>query len=185
MSGYDADGPTVALNLARAEEFKARGTAAFKDGAWKKASFEYKNALNFCKSYIPDDGKSDADPALAMFGSRQRKGTEDEQSAAKTLFVSLHANIAMCKLKLADYEAVVKHASEALRLDPAHTKARFRRGTGYLKLKDVEKAEEDLLAVQQRDPESVKGALKELEAEKAAQKKKTDSLYRKMFAGGQ
>lgn len=63
--------------------------------------------------------------------------------------LALHLNLAQCWLKLEQPEQTLKHANEALTIDPENPKALFRRAMVYEKKKEFELAKEDLILAQE------------------------------------
>ncbi|KAJ9459575.1 Peptidyl-prolyl cis-trans isomerase FKBP65 [Diplonema papillatum] len=171
--------PSIGQHLDNARRSKDAGNAKLKEGNYKGASFQYKQGLLYVKACLPDGGSSE----VKMF-AKPPKTTDAEAAEAASLASVLNSNIAQAKLKLEDWDAVVKHAGEAITMDPANTKAYYRRGKAQLKLGKLENAEADFKQVAKVDAKLVEAEMKQLAAENTRQKKQSDQLFKKMMGSG-
>ncbi|GMY19703.1 70 kDa peptidyl-prolyl isomerase-like [Fagus crenata] len=90
--------------------------------------------------------------------------SDDEKSVAKALWLSSNLNSAACKLKLGEYLEASILCTKVLKHDPFNVKALYRRSQAYLKISELEKAEEDIKRALTSDPNNrdVKLVYKEL-----------------------
>ena len=63
-----------------------------------------------------------------------------------------HLNLAMCFLKLKNFNKCVENASNALDLDPANPKALYRRACAALELQEFDQAAADIRELIKADP---------------------------------
>ncbi|KAH8093587.1 peptidyl-prolyl cis-trans isomerase [Aureococcus anophagefferens] len=146
------------------EKNKKEGTELFKDGNITHAAKRCKDALGHAAKF------RDLNP---------------EQTAQTTkIKVDLHVNMALCWTKLDNVDQALKSAEEALKLEPAHPKALYRRAAAFEKTSKFDEAKKDLNAVLKQNPED-KAALafaKRVDAQLARQKAKAKKMASKMFA---
>ena len=139
--------------LKKGNEYKEKGNAYFKAEDFGNAMFQYHCGILEVK-------------AITSQNSQQMKGlipasskmevTEQEYRDADNLFVFLSSNLAMCQLKLGKIDRAIKSCSDALSIDPNHSKSLYRRGKAYLEKsewRDLEKARKDLETAQKVAPE--------------------------------
>nr|XP_060615505.1 FK506-binding protein-like isoform X1 [Anolis sagrei ordinatus] len=96
----------------------------------------------------------------------------------------LHANLAACQLRLRQPANAAQNCTKTLALQPANTKALFRRGLAYDAMNDLEGAAQDLKGVLQVEPGN-RAARRELERVTERIKARDAKLARamqKMFA---
>ncbi|XP_061475469.1 FK506-binding protein-like [Rhineura floridana] len=96
----------------------------------------------------------------------------------------LHANLAACQLRLRQPANAASNCTKALALQPANTKALFRRGLAFDAMNDLEGAAKDLKGVLQVEPGN-RAARRELERVKErimARDAKLARAMQKMFA---
>ena len=77
-------------------------------------------------------------------------GPEDqnEQNRVDDLLATTYCNLSACCLELGDFRGAVENANACLLYHPTRVKALYRRGVGWMRLGELEKAEADLTAVQ-------------------------------------
>jgi len=112
---------------------KAQGNDIFRTGAVFEALASYERALRL----VP-----------LVKGTPKLPG-EDEWSA---LQVSLHLNVATCRLKQARWDTALVACEAALRLDPSNAKALVRRAQAYVGQEKYEEAQRDLHDAMGLDP---------------------------------
>mmetsp|Transcript_69973 Transcript_69973/g.221714 ORF Transcript_69973/g.221714 Transcript_69973/m.221714 type:complete len:456 (-) Transcript_69973:116-1483(-) len=112
--GVDVSDPIVQQTLAefepvsvlqRGEVLKAEGNAAFKEKDYRQASVHYSQALQAFDSVVGDKG--------------------DEM---RNLMCTCFANRSFCSAKLGEHANSLADADEALKINPKHPKALFRKG---------------------------------------------------------
>eukprot|EP00128_Syssomonas_multiformis_P001239 Colp12_sorted_trinity150504_noHs@25564 len=94
-------------------------------------------------------------------------------------------NFAACKMKLEEWEEVIKHTTTVIEKQPNNTKALFRRGQAHLrKGRDLERAKEDFEAVLKFDPKNVEvpRELKVLAQKEELARKKEKAMFTGMFS---
>ncbi|XP_064604000.1 peptidyl-prolyl cis-trans isomerase FKBP4-like [Liolophura sinensis] len=151
----------TAEKLNQSELVKQKGTDFFKAGKYKQAINYYKKIVKFLETESALEG--------------------EETSRHKSLLLAAHLNLAMCQLKLQDYQQAEKECENALEIDAKNEKGLFRRGMARLKQNEYESAIEDFREVLKIDPNN-KAARKELSL--ATQKlKQFRDKEKKLYAG--
>ncbi|XP_010707745.1 peptidyl-prolyl cis-trans isomerase D [Meleagris gallopavo] len=109
---------------------------------------------------------------------------EGDKAKLKTIGLSCVLNIGACKLKLSDWQGAIESCSEALQIDPANTKALYRRAQGWQGIKDLDQALADLKKAHEIAPEdkAIQTETLKIKQKIKAQKEKEKAAYAKMFA---
>ncbi|XP_030721607.1 peptidyl-prolyl cis-trans isomerase D isoform X1 [Globicephala melas] len=130
----DIDVKDVDKILLITEDLKNIGNTFFKSQNWEMAIKKYTKVLRYVE------------------GS---KAATENAGRAKLQPVTLSCllNIGACKLKLSDWQGAVDSCLEALEIDPANTKALYRRAQGWQGLKEYDQALADLKKAQEIAPE--------------------------------
>lgn len=123
--------------MEEAETLKGIGNEFFKAEDFKRARSRYRRAILFLKAIVDDGGVETA--YAQQMGKTTETATPAQRTARDSLTVTVQANIAACSLKLGDYDGALAAAQEALKLDPTHSKAKFRAAQAYLGQKNVER----------------------------------------------
>ena len=179
MSLDEDDKPCLEDKIKRAEDSKEAGNYAFKAGQNNKAIKKYHMALLQLKDV------ENPNPLEKMSGVTTQKVTDEDLFVIKSLRGVCYNNLAACVLKKCMYVKVIEYTSKTLELDCNNMKALFRRGQAYLKLKDVDKAENDFLSIKDIDADErcVDKFFPLVEAEKKRQECAEKNLYKKMMKG--
>ena len=154
---------SAAHGIAKALEYKASGNEAFKRGDYKAALGQYHSGSMF------------------IIGQNTSGVSKEEATAISDLKVANFSNLAMCHMKLENFEKARDNCTKALAVDPTNVKALFRRGKCHGHLGALDEAKSDLEQVLARDSDNA-DARREMHALKgrfAEQKKKEQ----KKFAG--
>ncbi|KAK4762190.1 hypothetical protein SAY87_030074 [Trapa incisa] len=106
------------------QQKKNSGNSLFKAGDFRRASENYEKA--------------------AQYASFDHLFTHEEKVLANSLCSSCYLNNAACKLRLGEYSEAAKLCTKVLEMDPSNGKALYRRSQAYLRVSDLEKAEEDI-----------------------------------------
>ena len=125
--------------LAEAATLKAKGTDAFKGGAWAEARGAYERAAGLLAER--EEGWGGEAPL-------------EDDSPARALLLSCWLNAAQCALKLEEWYGARDAAGKALALDGASVKALFRRGRALMALGEFGAAKGDLREANRLDPKS-------------------------------
>ncbi|KAL1813451.1 hypothetical protein ACET3Z_023516 [Daucus carota] len=143
---------------------KDEGNVLFKAGKFWRASRKYEKA----SKYVEYDHSFSA----------------DEKSQANALQLSCHLNNAACKLKLGEFLEASRLCTKVLELDQLNVKALFRRSQAYLKMSELEKANDDIKRALVIDPDNrdVKLVYKELQDKKKRYVQYEASLFSTMVA---
>jgi hypothetical protein len=112
--------------------------------------------------------------------------TPEDKPEIDALVLSLHLNIAMALLRLADEGSLrrcVESTTAALAIEPASAKALYRRACAQHGLRQFDAARADLVAAEAAEAgdKAVASLLKTVDAAIAAQKQKEKAVYGKMF----
>ncbi|XP_037316956.2 peptidyl-prolyl cis-trans isomerase D [Pungitius pungitius] len=161
----DVDLKDVDKVLAVAEDVKNVGNNLFKGQDWKAAVGKYSKALRY----------------LEVSGDLLE---EEAQQKLVPTALSCFLNTAACNLKLQLWQDAVDSCNEALELNPANTKALFRRAQAWQGLKENSKAMIDLKKAQGIAPEdkAISNELKRVQLKIQEEKEKEKKIYAKMFA---
>ncbi|XP_074530060.1 peptidyl-prolyl cis-trans isomerase D [Halichoeres trimaculatus] len=161
----DVDFNDVDRVLSVAEDLKNIGNSLFKNQNWEGAISKYSKALRY----------------LEVSGEQLQ---EEAQQKLEPVALSCFLNTAACKLKLQLWQDALESCSEALELDPANTKALFRRAQAWQGLKDYSQAMADLRKAQGVAPEdkAITNEVKRVQLKIQEEKEKEKKIYAKMFA---
>ncbi|NWU93175.1 FKBPL protein, partial [Upupa epops] len=99
--------------------------------------------------------------------------------AAMTLKAELHAQLALCQLRLGLPVAAVANAGKALQLRPQHLEARYRRGVAAAATGDLDAATEDLREVLRAEPSHARAG-RELRRVREAARQRDAGLARRL-----
>ncbi|XP_073197576.1 peptidyl-prolyl cis-trans isomerase D isoform X3 [Lepidochelys kempii] len=148
-----------------AEDIKNIGNTFFKTQNWAMATKKYTKGLRYVEA---------------------SKAIVEESNTAKfnpTALICL-LNIAACKLKVSDWQGAIESCCEALAIDPANTKALYRRAQGWQGIRDFDQALADLKKAQEITPEdkAIQTEALKVKQKIKAQKEKEKAAYAKMFA---
>ncbi|XP_024031211.1 70 kDa peptidyl-prolyl isomerase [Morus notabilis] len=110
--------------------------------------------------------------------------TDDEKYQAQTLWLSCQLNNAACKLKMDEFLQASKLCTKVLEVDPFNIKALYRRSQAYLRISELEKAEEDIRRALRIDPNNrdVKLVHKELKDKQMEYVKYQSEIFSSMLA---
>ena len=155
-----------AERLRLASNNKDEGTQLFKDGNMAPAIARWGRALEHTTKFIDL--------------------TPEDKPEIDALVLSLHLNIAMALLRLADEGSLrrcVESTTAALAIEAANAKALYRRACAQNGLRQFDAARADLVAAEAAEPgdKAVAALLKTVEGAIAAQKQKEKAVYGKMF----
>ncbi|KAM7167988.1 peptidyl-prolyl cis-trans isomerase D isoform 2-T2 [Macrochelys suwanniensis] len=161
----DVDLKDIDKIVSIAEDIKNVGNAFFRSQNWAMATKKYTKSLRYVE----------ASKAIA-----EESDTAKLNPAALTCLL----NIAACKLKVSDWQGAIESCCEALAIDPANTKALYRRAQGWQGIKDFDQALGDLKKAQEIKPEdkAIQTEAHKLKQKIKAQKEKEKAAYAKMFA---
>jgi peptidylprolyl isomerase len=163
--------------LEEAAKRKDAGNSAFTSGDVRTARDEWDYGSRCIDSELlgldPDAPHGGAKP------SWEQPLTEEQVTLLRTLRVSLPANKAMADLKLGDFYACIKSATEALKFDPSHVKSLFRRGCAKNQVGDFDEAKEDLKKAQLLAPTdaAIKAELAKVNSKIQAQRAKEKKAF--------
>ncbi|XP_065260785.1 peptidyl-prolyl cis-trans isomerase D [Emys orbicularis] len=161
----DVDLKDVDKIVSIAEDIKNIGNTFFKSQNWAMATKKYTKGLRYVEA---------------------SKAIVEESDIAKLNPAALTCllNIAACKLKVSDWQGAIESCCEALALDPANTKALYRRAQGWQGIRDFDQALADLKKAQEITPEdkAIQTEALKVKQKIKAQKEKEKAAYAKMFA---
>ena len=123
----------MARKLARMEEFKRDGNAAFQSGDARLAVAAYAEALRLAEYAFPDESSHDFTALEALRGS-------------------CLSNCAAAELRLGAWEAAATHATAALAIDGGGAKALFRRAVARRHQQRFGEAKADIAAALKAAP---------------------------------
>ncbi|KAA8906919.1 hypothetical protein TRICI_005038 [Trichomonascus ciferrii] len=163
----DLDDPASVFRVVGA--IKEIGTRQFKAGKNLKALEKYRKGCNYLEDYFPDDLN------------------DDDLKTLVDLKVSLYLNVALTSIKLGVGDTAIKAASEALQMDGLgpreKAKAYYRRGNGYLLVRNEEDAIADLEMAKSFAPtdSAITALLKKAYEARAHRKKNQKAAMAKLF----
>ncbi|XP_074679038.1 peptidyl-prolyl cis-trans isomerase D isoform X2 [Strix aluco] len=161
----DIDLKDVDKIVAIAEDIKNIGNTFFKSQNWAVAAKKYSKSLRYVEA-------------------SETVAEETDKPKLKTAALTCVLNIGACKLKLSDWQGAIESCSEALKIDPANTKALYRRAQGWQGIKDLDQALADLKKAHEIAPEdkAIQTETLRIKQKIKAQKEKEKAAYAKMFA---
>ncbi|XP_043401848.1 peptidyl-prolyl cis-trans isomerase D isoform X4 [Chelonia mydas] len=161
----DVDLKDIDKIVSIAEDIKNIGNTFFKTQNWAMATKKYTKGLRYVEA---------------------SKAIVEESNTAKFNPTALicFLNIAACKLKVSDWQGAIESCCEALAIDPANTKALYRRAQGWQGIRDFDQALADLKKAQEITPEdkAIQTEALKVKQKIKAQKEKEKAAYAKMFA---
>ncbi|XP_034626802.1 peptidyl-prolyl cis-trans isomerase D isoform X1 [Trachemys scripta elegans] len=189
----DVDLKDVDKIVSIAEDIKNIGNTFFKSQNWAMATKKYIKGLRLtslphlimlppclCQLHYPRRSQ------LSLWYVEASKAILEESDTAKLNPAALTCllNIAACKLKVSDWQGAIESCCEALALDPANTKALYRRAQGWEGIRDFDQALADLKKAQEITPEdkAIQTEALKVKQKIKAQKEKEKAAYAKMFA---
>jgi len=116
----------------KSSDIKERGSASFKKGEYEAALKSYEEALDYLEG--------------------TDEWAEQTASQAKPILLSLRLNLTNCNLKLQQWTEATRHATEALKIDSANSKALFRRGVARVKSGFLNEGRDDLFEAAKLEP---------------------------------
>ncbi|KAH0616068.1 hypothetical protein JD844_026879 [Phrynosoma platyrhinos] len=151
--------------VAIAEDVKNIGNTFFKSQNWAMAVKKYTKSLRYVE----------ASKAIAE---------ETDSAKLNTAALTCYLNIAACKLKLSEWQGAIENCTEALTIDPANTKALYRRAQAWEARKDYDQALADLHKAQGIAPQdkAIHMEVQKVKQKIKNEKEKEKAAYAKMFA---
>nr|XP_020637097.1 peptidyl-prolyl cis-trans isomerase D [Pogona vitticeps] len=161
----DMDLKEIDKTVSVAEDVKNIGNTFFKSQNWPVAVKKYAKALRYIE----------ASKAVA-----EKVDSAKLNAAALTCYL----NIAACKLKLSEWQDAIENCTKALALDPANTKALYRRAQAWEASKDYDQALADLLKAQGIAPQdkAIQMEVQKVKQKIKKEKEKEKAAYAKLFA---
>ena len=146
----------TATRIHEAKRLKEEGNNLFREGSFRKARILYSKVFAYINGLVPDGGLMQYSSALGKIPP-----TEQETHQIQDLRVSCYSNIAMCYLKLEDYEHVEEYCNKTLEIDENHVKSHYRKGVAFACRNRLDAARKSLEMAMQLDPQN-SAAKKEL-----------------------
>ncbi|KAL7681207.1 putative tetratricopeptide-like helical domain superfamily [Plasmopara halstedii] len=152
--------------IERASDYRMRGNEAFKLNKYKTAISLYKRALKWLEPPV--------------------HYSEEESKQVRVVAVACYANMAACYSKMkgdGNANRCIAAASNALKLDYAHVKSRYRRSLAYVLLKEFTLAVADLTELCKLEPENMlfQSILMKAQAAKTQLRKKQQKAFANLF----
>lgn len=151
------------------QQQKDEGNALVASGNYQDASKSYSKAL-LAINYLFKESKVPSE--------------EYAEKMVKEIQIPCLLNLSLCYLKLQIcYENVVIHCSDALKIEPNHVKALYRRSLAYLQLGKLDEAKEDLQKAIKLEPSntSLREGWEEYQRKKREYKEKERRVAQTMF----
>jgi len=176
MDEVEADAPPLMELVRRAEACKEQGNEKFRAGTIAEARQSYEEGLEQMKT---------AEDKGCLKSGKDLSALVGPEVGAKNVALSLHLNMAACLNKQEDWAASIRHASRALELDAASSKALFRRGFARTRFGLLDEGRSDLEAALRADPDNrgIKRELKYNTQQQQRAKKKDRENFKGLFAG--
>jgi len=136
--------------------YKEEGNALVKNGEFKKACRSYRRVFGCVNGLLSKDNQE-----MAKFVTDGSFLTELESKQVKDLKVTVYTNLALCYLKMQEFEKALDCAEKALEIDSDNLKGLLRKGIACNELKLWERGKEALMKALKIDPNnaSVKNEL--------------------------
>jgi tetratricopeptide (TPR) repeat protein len=167
-------------NISTAQQLKAQGNQLVSEQNYKLAVKQYVKIFLYIRGIKPPPMAQFLEQSIPMEHHPLSAELEQEIHA---LELSANLNLALCFLKLKDYDKVIKFAGDALKVDPENYKAMYRRGCALAEKRLLDEAREDLELVLSKGSREMHAAVrKELDKVRALEKER-DEATRKKFAG--
>ena len=170
---------SITEKIEKGVELKEEGNHGFKSGDTKEAVKKYNYALLYLK------GLGENPASQLVPGAQPQILTKQQKEIKKKTMFACYNNLSGCMLKDSRWERVVKHASLALEIQPeGNGKTFYRRGTAYLAIGDLDRADSDLkkAAVLSPNDPAINLQLSELERKMKEFRKKEKEIYAGMFS---
>ena len=143
---------------------KDEGTELFKGGVYQQAAIRYTKALQNCAKFFDL--------------------SEEDKKEVDIIKVKLLGNLAMCFLKMENYQKAINNCTEGIELDKENSKLFFRRATAYFATKKIPEAMKDIKEAMKLTPDdkAVKKLKSKLDLLVKKEKAKEKKMAMKMFA---
>ncbi|XP_053111189.1 peptidyl-prolyl cis-trans isomerase D [Hemicordylus capensis] len=161
----DVDLKQIDKIVSVAEDVRNIGNTYFKSQNWAMAISKYSKSLRYIE----------ASKAVA-----EQADSEKLNAAALTCYI----NIAACKLKLSEWQDAIENCTAALSIDPANTKALYRRAQAWKGRRHHDQALADLQKAQSIAPQdkAIQMEIQKVKQKIKTEKEKEKAVYAKMFA---
>ncbi|XP_032240458.2 tetratricopeptide repeat protein 9C [Nematostella vectensis] len=132
----------------QAFSLKEEGNGCFKQKNYREAMKKYHRAMLYVR------GLTDQPMPFSL----SDRPLVSEELAAKILELELscYNNLAACHFETGRWPKVVDYCKKVLAHQPENAKALYRRGTAYINLKDLDRAQEDLSKATNLQPNDAK-----------------------------
>jgi tetratricopeptide (TPR) repeat protein len=179
------------IDVNEATALKEKGNQHFHKKEYDQATKFYYDALKFCSITNDDDellipqeeqeatsqtttNNNEATSAETTTGENKEEETSatttitetveesEEDKQCKQLEVILRANLAACFVNMGSYNRAITECTRALKIDPKHSKALYRRFQAYEALGQIEESFNDVKLLYETNPDS-QGAKAEYE----------------------
>ncbi|KAI8902148.1 hypothetical protein BC833DRAFT_574566 [Globomyces pollinis-pini] len=174
---------TVLGKIETGTRYKDDGNQFVKSGEYKQALGCYHRAL----LYITGLDNSKLSMGLGLSDTENTNQQSPLEQATrekiKLLLIATHSNMAMCYLKLSQFDKAIKSCEKVLSQDPNNAKAMFRKGEAFVGLNDLQHAFVIFRSAVKIAPQDVgiRKSLKEVEDRlKELEKKSNDELRKNM-----
>ena len=110
--------------------------------------------------------------------------SEEDKKEVDIIKVKLLGNLAMCFLKMENYQKAINNCTEGIELDKENSKLFFRRATAYFATKKIPEAMKDIKEAMKLTPDdkAVKKLKSKLDLLVKKEKAKEKKMAMKMFA---
>ncbi|KAL7750438.1 hypothetical protein RI367_004212 [Sorochytrium milnesiophthora] len=169
---------TVAERIATATQKKDEGNVLFQEERYPDALRKYHEANMYIHQLVrppaADDDDKDAPSDLTASASstgtkpktaarssgssiasmldKQTQPTTQESEQITKLYISVYSNMAACHIKNQKWARAIEYCDKALQFDKKNAKALFRKGSSWMHLGYIDKAEAVLLEAQKVAP---------------------------------
>mmetsp|Transcript_14163 Transcript_14163/g.31459 ORF Transcript_14163/g.31459 Transcript_14163/m.31459 type:complete len:462 (-) Transcript_14163:107-1492(-) len=179
--------------IAKADDIKSEGNALFSERNYVDATEKYEQAgglFHYVYSVEPEWKKKGLkDDVLRL--QHDPGDTDEQQKQIDKIRISCFLNIAICQLKLKNWDTVIKACGETLELDPKNKKAFYRRAQALIGPPghgghEVDRAIADLQHAAKIDPSDtqVRDLLDHLRKDRQKQLQKDKGTFAGMFGRG-
>ncbi|CAG9315881.1 unnamed protein product [Blepharisma stoltei] len=150
--------------LEAASQFKKQGNDAFKEKNYSLAALFYRKGLLQLDYTFPEN--------------------PSEEDKFKELELTLHLNMSLAKFHMDELDETLTHAGQALRVQPNHPKALFRRAQVFFKRDLIDDCRKEVQKILEQNSSNVEAQelLRELDKKVARYKNKEKQIFKAMVS---
>jgi len=137
----------VGEKLREATRLKEEGNGLVQQKEYRKACKVYRRVFAYTNGLI-----SKEDQAMAQYTAEKDLVSAVDMKNINELKAATYTNLALCYIRLAEFDRAAECASKALEVDPDNVKALVRFGTAATELRQWEKSKDAFVRALKLDP---------------------------------